>query len=81
MEVFKNRRRRIFLSLAAALAFTAAVQITQKPNLARTAQPEIVMAWWGTMYPDFCFSEKPGSAYEKGKKVKISFWLAKHLDW
>lgn len=34
-----------------------------------------VCAWWGTIYPKFCFSER-----KKGR-VKISFWLAKALKW
>lgn len=36
-------------------------------------------AWWGTLYPEFCF-EKGGDTDET-KPVKLSFWLAKALDW
>lgn len=32
-------------------------------------------AWWGTLYPKFCFSER------KNGKLKISFWVAKAFDW
>lgn len=46
------------------------------------------LAWWGTMYPKFCFKitekEKTGesSTETSGKRrVKISFWLAQALDW
>lgn len=40
-----------------------------------------VTAWWGTLYPKFCFSQLPTE--DKGKKddIKISFWLAQALDW
>ena len=40
-----------------------------------------VTAWWGTLYPKFCFSELPDE--NKGQKddIKISFWLAQALDW
>lgn len=81
MEVLRNTRRRIVLALITALVLTIAVPVTQKVDLVEKPHTEAVMAWWGTMYPDFCFSEKPESAHKKGKKVKISFWLAKHLDW
>ena len=32
-----------------------------------------VMAWWGSLYPQFCFSQTD-------QKPKISFWLAKALE-
>ena len=40
-----------------------------------------VTAWWGTLYPKFCFSQFPEE--NKGQKddIKISFWLAQALDW
>ena len=37
-----------------------------------------ITAWWGSLYPKFCFAEKPENTKEK---VKISFWLAQVLDW
>lgn len=36
----------------------------------------MLTAWWGTLYPKFCFSET-----SSGSEVKISFWLAKVLGW
>lgn len=37
-----------------------------------------VSAWWGTIYPKFCFAD----AKKDGKgSVKISLWLAQALDW
>ena len=32
-----------------------------------------VMAWWGSLYPQFCFSQTD-------QKPKISFWLAKAIE-
>lgn len=40
-----------------------------------------VTAWWGTMYPKFCFSQFPEENKDKKENVKISFWLAQALDW
>lgn len=47
--------------------------------------PEIT-AWWGVLYPGFCFSGKKAEIdkNEEAKEqvdIKISFWLAKALDW
>lgn len=36
-------------------------------------------AWWGTIYPEFCFEK--GEDTDETKPVKLSFWLAKALDW
>lgn len=38
-----------------------------------------VYAWWGTIYPEFCFEKVEDNG--ENKPVKISFWLAKALDW
>ena len=32
-----------------------------------------VVAWWGSLYPQFCFSQTD-------QKPKISFWLAKAIE-
>ena len=51
------------------------------PNLANgmpSIMKEAVSAWWGTIYPKFCFAD----AKKDGKgSVKISLWLAQALDW
>ena len=49
----------------------------------RKIQQERLTAWWGTLYPEFCYSQLPENAGETGgkPKVKISFWLAHVLDW
>lgn len=40
-----------------------------------------ITAWWGTLYPKFCFSQIPPEYKEKKDDIKISFWLAQALDW
>ena len=39
-----------------------------------------VTAWWGTLYPKFCFSQFPEENNEKKDDIKISFWLAKAIE-
>lgn len=51
---------------------------TWERRTAGDRQPQFY-AWWGTIYPEFCF-EKAGDNGEN-KPVKISFWLAQALDW
>ena len=40
-----------------------------------------VTAWWGTLYPKFCFSRFPSDDKVKKDDIKISFWLAQALNW
>lgn len=78
----KKRKNRIILSAAAGIM--AAVLSAGGFRLPDTA----AQAWWGSIYPDFCFA-RPLQTEEENKekdqtaenKVKISFWLAKALDW
>lgn len=44
--------------------------------LSQTEPPRLT-AWWGTLYPQFCFQEEEGEAEDP----EIAFWLAKVLDW
>lgn len=50
---------------------------------------QLPLAWWGTLYPKFCFADGVGeNAEEKGgentwnlgNSLKISFWLAKAFE-
>ena len=67
-EIFKDKKHRLQISLLAGLLaislFGSAVPAQPAPG---------VMAWWGSLYPQFCFSETD-------QKPKISFWLAKALE-
>lgn len=40
-----------------------------------------ITAWWGTLYPKFCFSQFPEDHKDRKEDIKISFWLAQALDW
>lgn len=41
-----------------------------------------MVAWWGTIYPRFCFAEETEKEEDAATdtRPKISFWLAKALD-
>lgn len=79
-EWLRNRMHRLELSVMAGML---AVSLAG-------GQPKPLLAWWGTMYPKFCFAEGFGESAEENrgisernldKPLKISFWLAKALDW
>lgn len=81
MEWLKNIRHRLAVSVLAGLL---AVSLMQGTAGERCGQE--MTAWWGVLYPGFCFSGKQQEAEEEeddGKpvRIKISFWLAKALDW
>lgn len=81
MKWLKDKRQRLAVSLLA--GFLAAALMAGE--IGRPAGSG-TLAWWGTIYPGFCFSEKKRveSAREEKDtvpKVKISFWLAQALDW
>ncbi len=59
------------------VAMILAGSILEK-NFAGSRQPQ-VYAWWGTIYPEFCFEKVEDNG--ENKPVKISFWLAQALDW
>lgn len=64
------RKRRI-LAFAAAAVFLAAFGSPAREQ----EKPAYVTAWWGVMYPQYCFGET-GS-----EDPQLSFWLAEALDW
>lgn len=84
MKWLKYRKNKIAVSLAAGMAAMLLVSAVPESTEAETGKNQLflpgqescenIYAWWGTMYPKFCFSRKQG-------EVKISFWLAKVLDW
>ena len=47
-------------------------------NIPEFYNPQLY-AWWGTIYPEFCFEK--GEDTDETKPVRLSFWLAKALDW
>lgn len=71
MEWLKDRKNRLTVSVLAAMAAAVLVAgCVRLPDFSPAA------AWWGTMYPEFCFAE----GREEGPR-KISFRLAELLDW
>ena len=74
MDFLKNRKKRLCISLIAALFLTAGTGAGMKKNVP-------ALAWWGSMYPQFCFAEEEEDTDEKEPEVKISFWLSKQLEW
>lgn len=79
MEHIKTKRhilkRTGWMVLLAAIILAGS---TWEKNSAASRQPQ-VYAWWGTIYPEFCFEKVEDNG--QNKPVKISFWLAKALDW
>lgn len=59
MNWLKNRGNRLMVALLAGLA--GAVLLAGVPGLpgmtVNVKEPGGMMAWWGTMYPKFCFAE------------------------
>lgn len=77
------KKRRIIISVMAGML--AAVLTAGGPEL--SAHRNIV-AWWGSIYPEFCFSRLPEEndrrkedVETKDRRPEISFWLAKALNW
>lgn len=85
MRWLKNRGNRLLVSLLAGLA--GAVLLAGMPAV---KEPGGMMAWWGTMYPKFCFAQMPedegeGAAQEnedgtQGREMKTSLWIVEFFD-
>ena len=78
MEWLRNKKHRLLVSLCAGMLF--AILMT---GGAKLPEERGSLAWWGTLYPQFCFGEKEEGIKEKEEspRLKISFWLARVLDW
>lgn len=83
---WKNQVRKLVISLAVGVLGMVAMNVFSsvypekvESFLQREKEPEQMTAWWGTLYPKFCFSDIPEEA--EGKDIKISFWLARVLNW
>lgn len=81
----KLRRKLSFVLFVAAVGVLMRAMPGMSGKIAKIAERRqeqtAVTAWWGTLYPKFCFSQFPEE--NKGQKddIKISFWLAQALDW
>lgn len=89
LEWLRDRKNRAAVSAAAgmlacilALGGTGGAKGIDSPG----AEPP-ALCWWGSLYPGFCFSEKPEEIRKEEEKTgktarpKPSFWLAQVLDW
>lgn len=79
MNWLRNWKKRFFISVLAGM-----MAVTFWPGMVKTVEDSNMMAWWGTLYPEFCFEkgkEDTGN-YENTVKQppKLSFWLAKALE-
>lgn len=84
MVWLKNRGNRLMVSLLAGLA--GAVLLAGMPAV---KEPGGMMAWWGTMYPKFCFAEMPEEDADestavdedgtRGREMKTTLWIVEFL--
>jgi hypothetical protein len=98
MKWLRNKKRRMLLSLGTAALLciflsgemaTGTERILPETEVFFASSPagtSPCLAWWGTLYPQFCFSEIQGEAddtktAEKNttSAPKMTFWLAKVL--
>lgn len=104
LNCFRNRKNRFLISVGIGLCaavlpatlpdLSRTVKSEMSPGedmcvreLKGDREPAL-LAWWGTLYPEFCFEKiikTPDAQKTKnnseGKRVKLSFWLAKAFDW
>ena len=49
------------------------------PMFAPTTKTPPLLSWWGTIYPQFCFMEKPEEDTTKVAKPIFHFWFAETI--
>ena len=79
-EIQSRRQNRLLLSMAVGMICASLLGVS-----AWGSPQKNVMAWWGSIYPEFCFSETDcyntdGEKILPEQKPKISFWLAKAFE-
>ena len=83
MDWLRNWKKRLLLSVMTGML---AVTLPKGTSTATPGRVEdcSIMAWWGTLYPQFCFERgsQNSTNYENTVKQppKLSFWLAKALE-
>lgn len=73
----KNIKKRIYLSVC--IGLTAALLscgVWKTEINGETISEQQMLAWWGTLFPWFCFQEKPESQNTESGNPEIVFWLA-----
>ncbi len=91
MEWFRDKKNRGLLSVAAGMLACIVVfggtDTEQSILTYNREQNRAALGWWGSLYPQFCFSEKPEEVRREEEKTgetaraKPAFWLARALDW
>lgn len=77
----KNKKHRAGAALALALMVMIIMEALPSGNICAAPAEKgyscdsPVLAWWGTLYPGFCFSGET----EKGDKMKTSLWFVEFL--
>jgi len=80
----KRFLKQAMLTLTAGMigaALTGAVPEVIQETVQNRKEQAAVTAWWGTLYPKFCFSRFPSDDKVQKDDIKISFWLAQALNW
>ena len=72
LKIVRKMKNRILVSILSGMIMSVLF-------LGGTEQ-RMSLAWWGWLYPEYCFMEIENSDLEM-REIKISFWLAKVLDW
>lgn len=76
MNYLKSKKHRFYITLTAAAAVAFLSAASPEPSLPPPPSGPAALAWWGTLYPGFCFADQPK---EEGAKIKTSFWLAEFI--
>lgn len=76
LNKIRNRKLRLKLSVTAGILTVMIAGGNMKTDRS------MMLGWWGTLYPKFCFGKEytEGKTQEKYDKPKVSFWLAKALE-
>ncbi len=67
----KLKNHLLIAILSAALIFPVIGNDRKSPEL---------LAWWGTIYPQFCFMENPDKSGKETVKPRIHFWLMETFE-
>ena len=49
------------------------------PNIENVNKNSNILAWWGTIYPQFCFMEMPEEGKSQEAKPRFHFWIAETI--
>ncbi|MDO5337789.1 MAG: hypothetical protein Q4E89_10120 [Eubacteriales bacterium] len=73
----KKQFKKLAVSIAVGFLAAASLQSSTACTVSFPIYREYAGAWWGWLYPQYCFA---GDGEDTGEK-QFSFWLAKALEW